>query len=658
MKKIYSFLFALCGVGSMFAQPVLRDSGTFLLHKFQQAIGQERYVASTTDGVTSYAVDFKYTDRGRPVPLKASMQLNSASEPISFWVKGSTSRFSVIDDSISIRDGSARIRINDSSFTRMVGENSFPIAGYSPATAQMLLLQYWKRHHRPQNINTLPSGMVQIKQDGIDTFALNDHPILLERYVIKGLIWGNELLWTDAKGQLYCLITNDAESDKQEMVLQTYEQLLPSFVEKAAIYGMRLFTNTGTSPLFKHAVIAIRDGNLVDVVNQTTLQHSDVLIENGIITHVGAAGSFAIPPGAFVIDAAGKTILPGLWDMHAHFEQAEWGPAYLAVGVTTVRDCANEFGFINAVQRAIDENRGVGPHILKAGIIDGTGPYSLGIIQAETKEEAIAAVQRYKDNGFVQIKIYSSVKPAIVKAICEEAHHLGLTVTGHIPIGMTLIQGVDSGMDMVNHVQYVYSQLKKNNDGKSIDFSDPANLAVFDFLKTHHVTIDPTLGVYEMSYRSLKDSITNIEPAFASLPEPMKPLFLNTGVSTDKDVARGKIMMEEFKQIVHILSQDSITIVAGTDQGFPGLSLDRELELYVSCGLTPMQALRAATIVPATAMKMEKISGSVETGKKADLIIVNGDPLSNIRNIRNVETVIKDGDLYDPGVLHRLAGFQ
>ena len=150
------------------------------------------------------------------------------------------------------------------------------------------------------------------------------------------------------------------------------------------------------------------------------------------------------------------------------------GAAYLAAGVTTVRDCGNEFGYINSIQRAIDDGNGIGPHILKAGIVDGKGPYALGIIQADTKEEAIAAVDRYKQNGFVQIKIYSSVKPAIVKAICEEAHKQGLTVTGHIPIGMTLMQGIDSGMDMVNHAQYVFSAMKFNPDF-SINVNDSTN---------------------------------------------------------------------------------------------------------------------------------------------------------------------------------------
>src|SRR5579862_8735924 len=119
---------------------------------------------------------------------------------------------------------------------------------------------------------------------------------------------------------------------------------------------------------------------------------------------VGPAGSTKIPDHAKIIHAEGKFVLPGLWDMHAHFEQAEWGPAYLAAGVTTVRDCGNEFNYINAVKRAIDEGTGVGPHILKAGIIDGPGPMGLGIVRASTPQEALYAVRRYKDSGFVQIK--------------------------------------------------------------------------------------------------------------------------------------------------------------------------------------------------------------------------------------------------------------
>src|SRR5690242_20230672 len=128
--------------------------------------------------------------------------------------------------------------------------------------------------------------------------------------------------------------------------------------------------------------------------------------------------------------------MPGLWDMHAHYEQVEWGPIYLAAGVTTARDVGNEFEFIKAVRDAIKAGRGVGPRLLLAGVIDGDSPMALGVIRASTAEQAHEAVTRYKNAGFDQIKIYSSVKPNIVKAICDEAHKLGMTVTGHVPNGM------------------------------------------------------------------------------------------------------------------------------------------------------------------------------------------------------------------------------
>ena len=126
-------------------------------------------------------------------------------------------------------------------------------------------------------------------------------------------------------------------------------------------------------------------------------------------------------------------LLPGLWEMHAHFTQVEWGPIYLAAGVTTARDCANEFEFITAARDAIASSRGLGPRLLPAGFIDGEGPRSIGVDTATTPEQALALIRRYADAGFPQIKIYSSLKPELVATIAREAHRRGMSVTGHIP---------------------------------------------------------------------------------------------------------------------------------------------------------------------------------------------------------------------------------
>ncbi len=189
-----------------------------------------------------------------------------------------------------------------------------------------------------------------------------------------------------------------------------------------------------------------------------------------------------------------------------------------------------------------------------------------------------------------------------------------------------------------------------------MNLQDPATLAVFDFLKTHHTVIDPTIGVFEMAFRSVKDNILDMEPAYYSLPVPLQALFKNMGMP-EAEAKTYKPVYDGMKSLVKAIYDKGVTIVAGTDMGFPGYSVARELELYVEAGLTPFQAIQTATITPARVMNMDKQTGSIKEGKQADLIIIDGDPLQQIRNIRNVWMVIKEGQAYDPGVLHRMVGF-
>jgi imidazolonepropionase-like amidohydrolase len=637
------------------AQDTPADSGVFLLHKFEQHIGKETYRVYNYKDSKKYVVDFKFVDRGSPVPLKATLKVNPVADPLELVVKGNTSRFSTINDSISIKGNVADIRVSDSVYKKTIAPLTFPVTGYSPATVQQVLLQYWNNKKQPANINTLPFGSLQIKKTGVDNLTFNGKAITFNRHTITGLIWGDELVWTDNTGKLICILTIDAEGDKTEMMREQYEPLLPELIKRAAGYGMAAFTKGAPAPNGTAGTIAIKGGNIIDVETGYAIPNGVLIISNGKIISINKSAMTPIPKGARVINATGKTIMPGLWDMHAHFEQTEWGPAYLAAGVTTVRDCGNELGFIDAIQQAIDNGKGIGPKILMAGIIDGKGPMSLGIIQADTKEEAIKAVDTYKARGFAQIKIYSSAKPAVVKAICDEAHKLGLTVTGHIPNGMTLISGVDSGMNMVNHVQYVYSIMKKNKD-RSVNFEDSVSVAAIKFIKDHNTVIDPTVGVYELAYRNVKDDITKMEPAFNTLPLPLQTQFKTYGQDS-ATVAKIAPMLNSMKMIVKKLYDAGVPIVAGTDMGFPGFSVARELEIYVEAGLTPAQALKTGTITPAEVMGLGKQTGSITVGKNADIIIVDGDPLTNISNVRNVKVVIKAGKVYDPGTLHRMVGF-
>jgi len=631
------------------------DSASYFLHKFAQNIGRETYHVLKTGETVQYDVSFKFTDRGSPVPLKAQLQTSADAVPISLFIKGNTSRFSAINDTVRIHDQQVFIKEGDSVYTKALPALAFPVGGYSPGTVQMVLLKYWKLHNKPALLPLLPNGAVSISLQGADTLNDGQQPLVLNRYILSGLVWGNEILWTDNNDHLVCLITNDAEGDKLEMMLEKYESLLPNLISKAAVYGMELFSSSMQQSGAANKIVAITGAKLVDVESGEHLNNATIVIENGVIKQLGQTGTVVIPAAASIIHAEGKTVVPGLWDMHAHFEQAEWGPAYLAAGTTTVRDCGNEFVYINAIKQAIDSHKGVGPLILKAGIIDGPGAFGLGIVRASTAQEAVAAVRMYKESGFAQIKIYSSVKPAIVKAIATEAHRLGLTVTGHIPEGMTTRAAMDSGMDQVNHIQYVYEMMKTNPD-RSIDFKNPETIAAIAFLKAHHAVIDPTLTVFELVFRSLANNIHDIEPQYSSLPLPLQSLFINMGMPAANAKKFEPLMASSIK-LVKVLHDNGVIIVAGTDMGFAGFSLAREMELYVKAGLTPLEALQTATILPAKVMQLDKQSGSIKIGKRADLVILDADPLADIRNTRKVWKVIKEGQLYDPAVLHTMAGF-
>jgi imidazolonepropionase-like amidohydrolase len=660
MKKLTPYhlallttLLVLFSVSSLFSQDTL-STGTFILHKFQQPIGKETYSIVQTKDSVKLRSDFKFNDRGQDVPLQTTLTSNRAGQPLYFKIQGKTSRVSVIDagvhiagDSASIYEGTHRRKIKTS-------KTFFLISGYSPVAVQMQLINYWKTHGRPQTLTVYPKGNIRIRLDGHDTLANGGKQNVVERYQVKGLIWGSELVWTDAAGKLIALFTNDAEGDKFEAIDQAYIQHLPALIGKTAAYGMaslKAGQQQKDEPL-----LALTNGTIIDVVSGGTTPKATVLIENGRIIKAGASKNIKVPRKAKIIDLAGKTILPGLWDMHAHFQQVEWGPAYLAAGVTTVRDCGNEFDFINAVKNAIDHGQGVGPNIIKAGIIDGDGPMALGIVRVNTAAEAQTIVQKYKDAGYQQIKIYSSVKPEMIKAIATEAHAAGLPVTGHVPQGVALLQAIELGQDQVNHFPFVTRAMLISREQKLVA-TDTLPQKVLRILKEKNIVVDPTLGIYEWILRPLDQPLDAFEPGVNYMTEDLKEIFRNFGMPAE-EATKNKILLENGKATVLALHRAGIPIVAGTDMIVPGFSLYRELELYHQAGLSSLEALQTATINPARVMKMETQTATITEGKTADLIIVDGNPLQNISDIRKTTLVIKNGKVYNPSELRKLIDFK
>lgn len=645
------------------------ERGTFRLHKMEQPIGEENYEIARDGQSVTVKIEFKFTDRGTPVPLSATLRAAPDLTPQSFEIKGQTSRSTAIDEAVEVGAEKVRLRNHDKWTEAARPKQFFTIAGYAPAAMQMLLVRYWAAHGSPSELETLPVGRVKVEPRGQDIVKISGKDETLDRYTIEGLIWGCETLWFDSSHNLIAAVTTDAEFDHFEAVRTGYEDALGTFVGRAGADGMAALAQISKKISGSRAeTLAIIGGTLIDGTGSEPVPDSAVVIGKGRILAAGPRAKVKIPRGATKVDARGKTVLPGLWDMHAHFEQVEWGPIYLAAGATTVRDCGNEFEFLISVRDAIQNGRGLGPRLLLAGVVDGSGPLTLGIEAVDTPEQAKAWTDRYHDAGFQQIKIYSSVQLEEIKVIAEEAHGLGMTVTGHVPQGLDAYQTIEAGQDQINHIQYVANIMRpalpagatrtdRLSANANVNLDSPEAQKALVFLVDHGTVVDPTLALSEFYTATAAKPPATFEPGVNKVPpELAEQLSAAEAPSPLTDLLQK--VFEKDVAIVSALHRAGIPVVAGTDQTVPGHSLHREIELYVQAGFKPMEAIQAATIVPARAMGLDKELGTVEPGKRADVIIVNGNPLENIRNIRKVEFVITNGAMYNCAELWRSVGFK
>jgi imidazolonepropionase-like amidohydrolase len=647
------------------------ETGKFRLHKFEQPIGEETYTIEHDGGTLTLKTDFLFTDRGTKVPLSATLKAADDYTPQSFIIKGNTSRISQIDSDVEVSGSNAIIRQGKDSRSVAAPPSLFTISGYSPVALQMALIRYWRAHGSPAQLATLPTGAVTIQDRGAEAIEIGGRSVPMERYAVRGLIWGLETLWMDSNNNLAALVSTDAEFDHFEAVREEYEPALAEFVANAARDEMAALTelSQGLSG-HRSGTLAFIGATLINTTGKATIANATIVIRDNKIIAVGSSNEVKVPPDAQRIDVTGKYIIPGLWDMHAHYEQVEWGPIYLAAGVTTVRDVGNEFEFITAVRDAVNSGKGLGPHMLLAGVVDGDSPYALGIERVNSAADAQMWVQRYHDAGFQQMKIYSSVKSENVKAVCTDAHSLGMTVTGHIPMGMNAYEGVNDGMDQINHIHYVLDLLKpKDFDSKkptraedmkmmaSVDVNSDAGKQAVAFLGKHNTVIDPTMALMEFVQRPADVPADKIEPGVDHVAPELREQLVNGGLPPEQAETGQKIVQEELA-IIGALHRAGVRIVAGTDQTVPGYSLYREIELYNQAGFTPLEAVQAATIVPARVMDADRESGSVEVGKRADFDILDANPLENIHNIRSVRSVVANGVLYQSAPLWQSVGFK
>ncbi len=651
---------AVCG-RDLRAQPAAAgletEHGVYLVHLLLHTIGTEEYTIHQLAGDRQVLRTTVTTnDRGAQRTTSTTLDFGPQATPLRLEQQTSTAASTPPPDTTQIAGSTATI--TEAGLTRTTSLPSAAFVGFAnmPAALQMMMMRYWLAHRQPARLPMLRASPeappLEIRLVGHEAFLVKGHMVRLSRYTVANLVFGREILWMNDSNRLVALMTF-AGGLPQETVLDEYAEATSGLVSSGVRQELLDLADLEREvPVEAQGTFAIVGARLIDGTGAPAVEDASVLVRNGRIAAVGS--HILIPPGTRIVHAEGQSLLPGLWEMHIHYSGVEFGPALLAAGITTARDCGGELLFLTTLRREIDERHALGPRLLLAGLIDGGGALAFGAVDAETPAEGIAAVDAYADQHFNQIKVYTYLQPAVLRAVAAEAHARGLTVTGHVPAAVSTAQGIADGMDQINHLQYVTRDLTV--DGK-LALDSPQARETLTLLKDRHIVVDPTAGWGEMAGHPRSIDPASFEPGILAAPFPLAAKFRAMG-SPAVNEPKFRARMETALKVIAALHQAGISIVAGSDTGLVGYGLNRELELYVQAGLTPMEAIQSATLVAARAMRLDSDSGTVEPGKRADLLLVDGNPLDDIRNLRHVVNVVAAGRLYSSQQLARSVGFR
>ncbi|MGI9037473.1 MAG: amidohydrolase family protein [Gemmatimonadota bacterium] len=625
------------------------------------AVG-ERLMWQEAPGIWRYIYDtgrFSWTRSERLV-------LGARGLPVEMEISGEVSSGIAWNERFKLEDGTARW------FTpRERGEAAVSGPAYytaiNPAHDTGVLARALLRQET-RALPLLPEGEARLELLGETVAAAAGRSRVVRHFAIHGLDLMPQYVWLDQEGATFA---------DEWSIRDGWEAAFPALralMDEARARAMRRMA-ADLVPSARTRPLVIRNARLFDAETGRVYDGTTIIIDGERIAAVGPASAVPEPAGAEMIDAGGRMALPGLWDMHAHHSiplgrlEVD-APLHLAAGVTTARDLGSRVESLVALRTAIDEGQAVGPRILAAGYIDGAEGEKGGIgILVANEAEARAAVDRYAELGFVQIKTYNELPADLVHVVIARAKQHGMRVSGHVPWAMTSSEAVRAGYDEFQHIQMTLSALPRRGaevitEGETwetwyqvLATLTPDSEPIQEFislLASQDVAIDATMAHFISGGAPpdfMGDEVGRLPPpverrmrhtTWAYPYVPIDPLARPAWQQTVQN-------MFGFLLAAH---RAGVPILVGTDV-WPGWGLHHEMELYVRAGMTTTDVLTLATLGAARVMGMDDELGSIEPGKLADLILVDGDPTTDIRDIRRVVTVIKDGRVYDPAAIYR-----
>jgi len=618
---------------------------------------------------------FEFNDRGRGPKISAHYVIGADGLPVRIDLTGNDYLKASVDEHFALEKGVAHWK--STSEEGRAATAGFYLSNNGPRLESALLVAALLRA-KDNVLKLLPVGNARLERMADATVESHGRKLHLNQFAITGLSFQPLTVWLDddqhlfgLPGKWFAMFREGWES--------TNDQLYK--LDRVAEDARHARLAKQLAHHLDHP-LALEHVRLFDSEQAAVREDETVVIQGERIAIVEPSATAIVPNDAQRIVGRGKTLVPGLFDMHTHLYPLA-GALDIASGVTSVRDMGNDIEQLKHLQDQWDSVAAIGPRVWKAGFIDGRGAFQAPTgLYADTAEEAQGAVNRYADLGYIQIKIYSSLKPELVPSIVKTAHERALRVSGHIPNGMTASQFVQAGADEVQHINFIFLNFLA---GQVEDTRTPerftavgANAAKLDLqsrqvndfialLQEHHTVVDVTLATFEGMFTARPGKVSpNFAPVLDRLPAQIQRGAYTGGLPVTPQT--DQLYKDSYAAMLRMTKRmydAGIPILAGTD-ALPGIMLHRELELEVQAGIPPAKALQIATWNAARLLKQDKELGSVAPGKRADLVLVDGSPAENISDIRRCEIVIKNGVLYKsadvygavgmaPGLRERLA---
>ncbi len=607
-----------------------------------------------TEAAGRLATDYSYRNNGRGPDQKETLEVAADGAWTGYRTEGVSTYGARIDEEFK-RQADGKV-----SWRSPVDRGELPGAAreavYLPVQATPALTARLAQSllaSKAARLEALPVGKPAIER--VQTLSVPGQPYEIGLYAIIGLELEPSYLWLREDNRT---LFAQVDPGWGGTLLQGFEGEMDRLGEaQKAAQLARLQRLAKELPKALPGLTVIENVRWFDAPAAQLRGPSDVYLQDGRIAFIAKPGSLKNAEPAQRISGTGRTLLPGLVDMHAHLDARDL-LLNLASGVTAVRDVGNSNADLAELRGRVDRGELLGPRIAANGFIEGKSPFSSQAdFVPDTLPDALTAIDWYAAHGYRQLKLYNSIRPEWVKPMVAHARSLGLRTGGHVPAFMTARQAVEAGFDELHHINQVTLNflVSKTDDTRTLlrfnlvgdkaadlKLNDARTRDFIALLKKKGTVVDATMTAFEAQYTQRQGQPNpSYSMVSANLPAVMQRGLLAAEVDMDDTKARRwgaswKVMMDLLRR----MHAAGIPLVAGTD-ATPGFGLQRELELYVQAGIPAAQALKIGTFNGAKYSDRLAEIGSIERGKRADLLLVDGDPVKDIRAIRRVALVLQ-----------------